>query len=106
MINTAELLNILAFHQGRQSGISAEKLAVVAGINVRQLRTLISSLREEGIATCATPETGYYLAVTPEELQESCKFLHDRAMSSLMLASRMQKISLPDLLGQLKLNQA
>lgn len=105
-MTSAELLNLLAFHQGRESGINARDLANVAGVTERQLRTLIGELREEGIAICATPETGYYLAVTPEELQESCRFLHDRAMRSLLLASRMQKISLPDLLGQLKLNQA
>lgn len=58
------------------------------------------------MAICGTPETGYYLATTPDELRESCKFLHERAMKSLVLASRMQQISLPELLGQLKLNQA
>lgn len=105
-MNAPELLNVLAFHQGRDRGINAGDLARVAGVTERKLRDLVSALREEGIAICATPETGYYLAVTPEELQESCKFLHDRAMRSLVLASRMQKISLPDLLGQLKLNQA
>lgn len=105
-MNAAELLNVLASHQGRASGISADALAAKTGLHVRQLRTLIGALREEGIAICATPETGYFLAVSPEELQESCKFLHDRAMRSLLLASRMQRISLPDLLGQLKLNQA
>lgn len=105
-MTSAELLNLLAFHQGRERGISAEDLAKVAGVPERRLRTLIGELREEGIAICATPETGYFLAVTPEELSESCKFLHDRALRSLLLASRMQKISLPDLLGQLKLNQA
>jgi serine kinase of HPr protein (carbohydrate metabolism regulator) len=105
-VNATAMLNLLAFHQGRERGIKAFDLAQVAGVTERKLRDLVSELREEGIAICATPETGYYLAVTPEELQESCKFLHDRAMRSLVLASRMQKISLPDLLGQLKLNQA
>ncbi|MCW5657405.1 MAG: hypothetical protein KIT60_06860 [Burkholderiaceae bacterium] len=102
----AELLNVMARHQGRERGIHAVDLARLCQIPERALRTLISALREEGIAICATPETGYYLAVTPEELQESCRFLHERAMKSLVLASRMQKISLPELLGQLKLNQA
>lgn len=101
-----ELLNLLALHQGRERGIGAAELARVAGITERQLRVLISALREEGTAICATPETGYFLAVTPEELGESCKFLHARAMHSLRRASRMQKISLPDLMGQLLLNQA
>lgn len=105
-MNAPELLNLLAFHQGRESGISAADLSRVAGITDRQLRTLISQLRDEGTAICATPETGYFLAVTPEELGESCKFLHDRAMHSLRRASQMQKISLPDLMGQLMLNQA
>lgn len=105
-MNAATLLNLLSHHQGRERGVSAEQLANIAEVTERQLRNMVGELREQGIAICATPETGYYLAVTPEELQESCKFLHDRAMRSLLLASRMQKISLPDLLGQLKLNQA
>jgi hypothetical protein len=83
-----------------------EQLAATTGMPGRALRDLVSELREQGIAICATPETGYYLAVTPEELHESCAFLHARAMRSLLLASRMQKISMPELLGQLKLNQA
>lgn len=105
-MNAAALLNILSLHQGRDRGVTAKQLACIADITERDLRTLVGQLREQGIAICATPETGYYMAVTPEELQESCKFLHDRALRSLLLASRMQKISLPDLLGQLKLNQA
>lgn len=105
-MNAPELLNLLAFHQGRERGIGAADLARVAGIPERRLRTLISELRDQGTAICATPETGYFLAVTPEELNESCKFLHDRAMHSLRRASQMQKISLPDLFGQLMLNQA
>lgn len=105
-MTATELLNVLSRHQGRERGISADDLARQCGVNTRQLRHLVSELREEGMAICATPATGYYMAVTPEELRESCKFLHDRAMHSLLLASRIQKISLPDLLGQLKLNQA
>lgn len=105
-MNAAALLNLLSHHQGRDRGVTARHLACIAEITERDLRSLVGELREQGIAICATPETGYYLAVTPEELQECCKFLHDRAMRSLLLASRMEKISLPDLLGQLKLNQA
>lgn len=105
-MTSAELLNLLAAHQGQDRGISAADLAQVAGIDERRLRSLISELRDAGTAICATPKTGYFLAVTPEELGESCKFLHDRAMHSLRRASQMQKISLPDLMGQLLLNQA
>lgn len=105
-MNATGMLNLLASHQGRERGISCEQLAKQAGVTERQVRKLISQLREAGTAICAKPKTGYYLAVTPEELRESCVFLHTRAMHSLRRASQMQRISLPDLMGQLLLNQA
>lgn len=105
-MNANQLLNVLSRHQGRENGIRARDLALETGLPMRRLRTLISALREDGIAICGTPPTGYYIPVTPEELGESCAFLEHRALHSLRLLSRMKKVSLPDLLGQLKLNQA
>lgn len=102
-MNEADLLNILAAHQGRDAGIRSCDLARLCGIPERHVRKYVGSLRRQGIAICAKPRTGYYMAVTAEELSESCAFLHQRALHSLLLASRMQRISLPDLLGQLKL---
>jgi biotin operon repressor len=101
-----ELLNALARHQGREKGISAQRLAALLAVPQRRLRKLVSELREEGIAICGTPATGYYMAVTPEELQETCSFLEHRALHSLRRLSQMKKVSLPTLLGQLMLNQA
>jgi len=101
-----ELLNALARHQGREHGISAQRLAALLAVPQRRLRKLVSELREEGIAICGTPATGYYMAVTPEELQETCAFLEHRALHSLRKLSQMKKVSLPTLLGQLMLNQA
>ena len=105
-MNAAQMLNVLAEHQGRERGIKCADLAAKTGITEREVRKLVSELRREGTAICAKPKTGYFLAVTPGELRESCAFLHHRAMTSLLLASRIQNVSLPDLLGQLKLNQA
>lgn len=105
-MNATQLLNLLSLHQGQASGIGAGALATKAGLSQRQLRKLISALREEGIAICGKPNTGYFMAVTPDELQQSCAFLEHRALHSLRVLSRMKKVSLPDLLGQLKLNQA
>lgn len=105
-MNQAQLLNLLARHQGRAAGIKARDLAAQAGISPRRLRALISQAREEGIAICGTPSTGYYVPQTPEELAESCAYLEHRALHSLRLLSRMKKVALPELLGQLKLNQA
>lgn len=104
-MNATQVLNALARHQGREAGISAQALAAELGVPPRILRKAISALREEGVAICGQPHTGYYMAATPEELQASCAFLEHRALHSLRLLSRMKKVSLPELLGQLRLNQ-
>lgn len=91
-------------HQGRTHGINASHLAAQTGISERSLRKLISDAREQGVAVVGTPETGYYVAETAEELEECCHFLRSRALHSLMLEARMRKITLPTLLGQLNLN--
>lgn len=107
MATKTALLNALSRHQGAKSGIGAKALAAELGVSPRILRKLISSCRDEdGQAICGTPSTGYYVAVTPEELRASCAFLEHRAMHSLRLLSRMKKVSLPALMGQLMLNQA
>lgn len=107
MTTKTQLLNTLARHQGADQGIGAKALAAEIGVPPRQLRRMISRCREEdGVAICGHPSAGYYMACTPEELQQSLAFLEHRALHSLRMLSRMKKVSLPELLGQLKLNQA
>lgn len=106
MTTQTKMLNALSRHQGHESGIRADRLAAELGVTPRQLRKLISAAREDGIAICGRPGTGYFVPVTPEELQESCAFLEHRALHSLRVLSRMKKVALPALLGQLALNQA
>lgn len=104
MTTKTQLLNTLAAHQGREHGIGARDLAAQLGVPPRRLRLLISRCRDEdGVAICGHPSTGYYMACTPAELAASCAFLERRALHSLRLLSRMKKVSLPDLLGQLKI---
>lgn len=91
-------------HKGRKRGVKASILAVQTGLGERTLRKLISDAREQGVAVVGTPETGYYVAETAEELEECCHFLRSRAVHSLMLEARLRKISLPSLLGQLNLS--
>jgi len=90
-------------HIGKARGIGAEQLAHSLQISERTLRALVSMLREGGTAISATPDTGYYIAETPEELEESCEFLRSRAMHSLRMEAQLRRIPLPDLLGQLHL---
>ncbi len=104
MTSKTALLNLLARHQGAAHGIKARDLAAQLGVPPRRLRLLISRCRDEdGVAICGHPSTGYYMACTPDELAASCAFLEHRALHSLRLLSRMKKVSLPDLLGQLKI---
>jgi hypothetical protein len=104
---TTTLLNLLARHRGAANGISARYLAAQLGVCPREMRHLISQARyQEGAAICGHPSTGYYMADEPGELNACCAFLESRALHSLRLLARMRNTSLPDLVGQLNLNQA
>ena len=72
------------------------------GCPARHVRSLVSELRLEGIAICGHPRTGYFIAATAEELLETCAFLRARAMHSLVLESRLRRIPLGELLGQMR----
>lgn len=101
MATSSQLLTALSGHIGKGNGISVKVLAQQLSVQERHIRTLVSDLRNEGNAICGTPKHGYYIAATAEELEQTCSFLHNRAMHSLTLLSRLKKIPLPDLLGQL-----
>lgn len=102
-MNTSALLTLLSHHIGAQNGLTAAQISSALNVTMRRVRALVSELREEGTAVCGTPSTGYYIAATAEELEETCTYLHNRAMHSLMLISKLRKIALEDLIGQLRL---
>ena len=103
------LLVILRNHIGRARGVTVTALArEVLGyepsrVDERIVRRLVFELRCEGHHVCAHPADGYYLAETPEELDQTIAFLRDRAMASLQQIASMKRTSLPDLVGQLRL---
>ncbi len=101
-----DLLNALQRHIGARNGVHVQRLVLEAGgapYQERKVRELVADLRMEGHHICATPEDGYFMAEKAEELDRTCVFLYDRAMSTLQQISRMKNIALPDLRGQLKL---
>jgi len=112
-LKTSTVLSVLARHIGRDNGATAEQLVrEISGDAVpgpswlaltRQLRETVVQLRLEGHHVCATPENGYFLAASADELDATCIFLHERAMTSLKQIAAMKRISLPDLRGQLHL---
>lgn len=109
-ITASQVLGVLGGHVGAKNGIHADRLVMkISGrperalFLERELRKVIEGLRNEGFHICGTPGAGYYLAETDDELTRTCEFLYARAMTSLQQISRMKKVSLPDLRGQLKL---
>lgn len=103
MATRDDLLRVLANHQGALNGVSVEVLAHTLDVPPRRVRSLVTEAREEGVAICGHPKEGYYIAVTAQELEETCQFLRARAMHSLMLEARLRKLPLPELIGQLRL---
>lgn len=100
---------LAALHIGRSSGQSMSDLvAKVLGKpgssgDEREARAVIMEMRNKGHHICGTPETGYYMAETDEELQDTCEWLYARALASLRQISAMKRVATPDLRGQLNL---
>lgn len=102
-IGRHDLLAAMRNHHGAGNGISAEQLARELHCTARHVRVLVTELRMDGEHICGTPAEGYFMAESPEDLISTCDFLKGRALKSLLLASRMTKVSIPDLFGQMKL---
>lgn len=109
MITRESVLAALSRHIGRAHGVTARALvSEIAGMfaeaaHERELRHVIEELRRDGQHICGHPSTGYYLAESDAELDETCRFLFNRAMTSLTQVAAMRRVSLPDLRGQLRL---
>lgn len=95
---------VLQLHVGRDAGMTGAKLAADAQASEREVRDAITELREGGIAVCGYPRSGYYIARTAEELEETCNFLRKRALHSLRLESRLRKVSMQELVGQIEMS--
>ena len=75
--------------------------------HTRRLRTIITALRQKGVpigSTAAKNGGGYYIVRAGSELDEYCGRLRRAALNKLMMESRLRRISMPELLGQMQLN--
>ena len=75
--------------------------------DTRILRKAITDLREEGKPICSVASHsggGYYLAAAGSELAGYLRSSERRALKILKRNATIKKISLPDYLGQMKLN--
>jgi hypothetical protein len=75
--------------------------------DTRALRHLITALREDGVPICSTSSKdsgGYYIAAAGSEFIDFLRKTERRALLILMRNAKMKKVSLPEYLGQLKLD--
>lgn len=102
------VLDFLHDHVGKANGLTAREIVVAmcgfgTALGERRLRKVIVALRAHGHPIGADPRHGYFVAENAEELDASCEFLYERAMTSLQQICAMRKVSLPELRGQLDL---
>jgi len=109
------LLAVLFSHVGKHNAIGmAELYEAVFGetwnhrINdTRILRYLITQMRRDGIPICSVATKtggGYYQAAAGSELKNYLERNKARALKILSRNAAIEKISLPDYLGQMRLN--
>jgi hypothetical protein len=75
--------------------------------DTKALRVLITRLREEGVPVMSSQskhDGGYWIAANSFEINEYCEKLKNTAIGKLSRIAKMKKISLPEYLGQLKLD--
>jgi len=108
------LLSQLTSHIGEANAIGMPALyQAVYGCSwddrvndTRAIRHLITRMRMEGVPICSVSSApgGYYLAAAGSEFEDYMKRYERRALKILKTLARMKKTSLPNYLGQLKLN--
>ncbi|MFH2011700.1 MAG: hypothetical protein ABIJ37_03195 [Pseudomonadota bacterium] len=117
IINTHKVavLSVLSSHIGREKAIDMGDLySQVFGkdysnkiSDTRGLRSVITLLRKDGVPICSTTSKnggGYYLAGAGSELEDYLSRIRRRALKALWMESKIRKIGLAELLGQMQMN--
>lgn len=107
-ITPETVLAALERRVGAANGICAAELAwEITGrhcaADERRLRQVIEQLRLDGHAICATPEQGYHMAASAEDLDRTCLYLARRGITTFRQIAAMRNVALPDFYGQLGL---
>jgi hypothetical protein len=111
--NRHKLLAELSNHIGEVNAISMTALYEAVfqrpwddHVNdTRTLRKLITMMREDGVPICSVSSSkgGYYLAAAGSEMADFLRKTERRALRILHRNAKMKKVSLPNYLGQLKI---
>lgn len=109
------ILTVLSRHVGKEKAIGMAELHEEAfrepwehRINdTRKLRRIITLLRKDGVAICSDSSQhggGYYLASAGSELEHYLGNLRKRALTVLWMESKIRRVGLAELLGQMQMN--
>lgn len=109
-----KLMKTLSHHHGCARAISMPALYIAVfgeapgeKINgTRALRHLLTALRKDGVPICSTSDKdggGYYLASAGSDLEDYARRLRTQGLKKLALAAKLERKSLPELLGQISL---
>jgi DNA-binding GntR family transcriptional regulator len=102
----AIVLQLLSGHIGRANGVHERELVTRTQINGREVRKAIERLRLDGVHVCGKPDSGYYIAATPAELEETFDFLEKRATKTFRQLAAMKRVGLPALYQQMSLRES
>jgi len=69
----------------------------------RRVRAFAKTLRLEGHPVCSHSSFGYYWAQNPGDIDAACEWLRGKALSSLGQITRLRRLALPPVAGQLTL---
>ena len=98
-------------HRGKSKGASIKQLAyALTGEEStpsveRHIRKLVVEMRNRGIPVGSCPSQGYFLAESEQDLEDTIRNLEDRAKTTLRQLSALKKMALPELLGQMGLDE-
>jgi DNA-binding FadR family transcriptional regulator len=91
-----------ALKPGASNGKHERDLVRELDVKGRAIREAVNALRREGVAICGTPKTGYFIARTLEETEETWAFMNKRSMNWLE-TRRAFKRARAELAGQRRL---
>jgi hypothetical protein len=113
------ILRILEVHKGRDNSVSRKDLVEKINaeqplversggryrlvVDEREIRRVMKHLREQHGERIGSTGRGYFIAETADEVKAISRYHRKRALSELYSAARIERSSLPELLGQLSL---
>ena len=101
------VLTILRTHRGLAAAIPMPRLASLVGLETRQVQQIVHRLRVnhgEAIgSTAARGRNGYYMLATVDEMDGFRREQRRKALGTLLAVARAVNATLPDLLGQLRM---